>query len=155
MFKRYALITAAMAGFAALFMPLSADAAPVTAPTAATIAPVSDCYRVAPADRNLCRTVRAQHPYGWTDSKGNPQTWVPSGKVVVREITHQGLTKAEMRDYLKAADSNFRGHVTQIKINSDAVLKRCGSDGTAAVSFVDEDGKPGGRKYIWTRIICA
>lgn len=143
MFKRYAAITAVLAGFAALFMP-SADAAPA-----------GDCHRVAAADRTLCRSVQAQHSYGWTDSKGNPQTWVPSGKVVVREITHQGLTKAEMRDYLKAADSNFRGHVTQIKINSDAVLKRCGSDGTGAVTFVDEDGKPGGRKYTWARIVCA
>lgn len=154
MFKRYALITAAMAGFAALFMPLSADAAPVTAPTAATIR-TGDCYWVAPADRNLCRTVRAQHPYGWTDSKGNPQTWVPSGKALVREITHQGLTKGEMRDYLQAEARNYRDHVTQIKINSDAVLKRCGSDGVGMVSFVDEDGKPGGRKYTWARIACA
>ena len=148
MFKRYVAITTVLAGFAALFMPLSADAAP-------TAAPAADCDRVAVADRNLCRTVRAQHAYGWTDSEGNPQTWVPSGKVVVREITHQGLTKAEMRDYLKAADSNFRDHVTHIKINSDAVLKRCGSDGMAATTFVDEDGRPGGKKYIWTRIVCA
>lgn len=143
MIKRFAAITAAFGVLAAIFMP-----------TAEAI-PKGDCGRVAAADRALCRNVRAQHAYGWTDERGNPMSWTPNGRVVVREITHQGYTKAEMRDALKGAARDYRDHVTQIKIDSDMIMEQCGSDGAGLVTFVDEDGKPGGRKYTWTHISCA
>lgn len=115
-----------------------------------------DCDRVASADRSVCRSVLGQHAYGWTDRNGNPMNWVVSGKVLVREITHQGLSKPEMGDALRAEARSYRDHVTAVKFNTDWMRKVCGNtDGMGAVTFVDEDGKPGGRKYTWARIICA
>lgn len=143
MYKRYVAITSALVGFAALFMP-SAEASPK-----------GDCARVAAVDRAVCRGVQGQHAFGWTDERGNPENWTPSGRVVVREITHQGYSKAEMRDALRAAARDYRDYVTQIKIDADMIMELCGSDGLGAVTFVDEDGKPGGRKYMWKHIVCA
>lgn len=146
MYKR---ITAAFAGTAAglflLFLP-QASAAPK---------PAGDCGRVAPADRAVCRSVQAQHAYGWTDRKGNPLNWVVRGSVLVREITHQGYSKGEMGDALRAEARSYRDHVTSVKFDTDWMREACGNtDGAGVVSFVDEDGKPGGRKYVWARIIC-
>jgi hypothetical protein len=143
MYKRYLAVTVALAGLWAVLAP-SAEATPK-----------GGCALVAAADRDMCQRVRAQHAYGWTDERGNPENWTPNGKAVVWEITHQGYTKSEMRDALKGAARNYRDYVTQIKIDADMIMELCGSDGLGAVSFVDEDGKPGGRKYVWKHIICA
>lgn len=144
MFKRFTAITVAIAGAFAL---LGSPAQGATTP--------DDCNRVASADRAVCRTVKAQHAYGWTDSKGNPKNWVAKGSALVKEITHQGLTKREMGDYLRGEASNYRTWVTHVTVNMDDVMRKCGSDGMGAVQFVDEDGKPGGAKYTWKRIVCA
>jgi hypothetical protein len=123
----------------------------------ATAAPriTGDCTRVATADRALCTTVRAQHAYGWTDNAGNPQNWMGNGRTLVHEITHQGYSKGEMHDALTGAHRDYRTYVTHVTFNMDTIRARCGTDGMGAVQFVDEDGKPGGPKYTWKRIVCA
>lgn len=143
MIKRWLAITLAAVGVFAL------HAQPAGA------VPPPGCGRVAAADRALCKTVQAQHAYGWTDPAGNPQTWVPKGRTLVREITDQGLTQVEMRDYLRAEARNYRHYVTDVSFNVDKIVKQCGhTDGYGAVQLIDEDGKPGGRKYTWRYIMC-
>ena len=126
-----------------------------TATADAQTSTTGDCARVAPADRTLCTTVRAQHAYGWTDNQGHPQNWIANGRALVHEITHQGYTRGEMSDALRGAARDYRQYVTHVTFNMDEIRRRCGSDGMGAVQFVDEDGKPGGAKYTWRRIICA
>jgi hypothetical protein len=122
----------------------------------ATAAPrtPNDCTRTAPADHTLCHTVQAQHAYGWTDRHGHPQNWNANGRALVHEITHQGYTKAEMHDALTGAHRDYRTYVTHVTFNMDEIRKRCGSDGMGAVQFIDGDGRPGGDKYTWKRVIC-
>jgi hypothetical protein len=139
MYKRYAAITTIMGGLIALFTP-TADAAPS-----------GDCARVAAADRSLCRSVQAQHAYGWTDSQGNPLNWVVNGRLLVREITHQGLTQEEMGDYLRAEARNYRNYVTHVSFNMDAITRACGHrGGSGSVAYVTERGK----SYTFRIVVC-
>ena len=146
MFKR---ITALTATLVATFALTSAAGSGMT-PTAATVA--DDCHRVAKADRKLCATVKAQHAYGWTTAAGDPQTWVPNGRALVREITHQGLTKGEMHAYLTGEASSYREHVTAITFNLDKIVKQCGHHrGYGAVQTVTGND---GHEYTWKIIMC-
>lgn len=126
-----------------------------TTPGAQAATPNGDCTRVAHTDQHLCTTVRTQHAYGWTDNHGNPKNWNANGRTLVHDITHQGYTTHEMRDALQSAHRYYRAYVTHVTFNTDVIRKRCGTDGMGAVQFIDEDGKPGGAKYTWKRIICA
>lgn len=83
-----------------------------------------DC-RLVPADvRTLCGKVRAQREYGWINPSGSMGA-TPNGRVVVREIVHQGLSKAEVRDYLRGAARDYRLHVTHVPVNVDRLGKGC------------------------------
>lgn len=146
--QRPGIILTTLAGLLAFLTAASpgADAAPH---------PTGDCTRVTQSSRALCALVSAQHAYGWTDNAGHPQNWMVNGRALVHEITHGGLTQGEMRDALTAAHRDYRTYVTHVTFSMDAIRARCGTDGMGAVQFVDEDGKPGGRKYTWRRIICA
>lgn len=131
------------AGLIALFTPTAQATSPQ---------PADHCKRVARADRALCHQVQRQHPYGHV---GATSSWsVPSGRAIVRDITHSGLTKTDMHYALKAEAASYRANVTHVRVNMDAVLKRCGSDGQMIVRLVDEDGKPDGRKLTEKVIDC-
>ena len=129
-----------LAGFVALFAP------------AASATPSGDCARVARADYSLCEAVKAQHAYGWTNNIGDPLNWVPKGKTVVREITHQGLTKTEMHSYLTGARADYRAYVTNVSFNVDKIADKCGHHNfSATVRMVrDRDG----RLYTWKHVSC-
>lgn len=135
-----------LAGFAFLF-----------APTADAAAKPDDCLRVAKADRTLCRRVQLQHPYGRTFDGSRYGAWSdPSGKALVKEITHSGYTKREMHDELVGEASDYRFNVTAVPVDVDVIKSECGNtDGMWAVSFVDADGKPGGTKLTYVRVVCA
>lgn len=140
-FKAYSGITAVLFGLIAL----------LTAPTAQGAAKPDDCNRVAKADRSLCQKVKAQHAYGWTDSVGNPQNWLVNGRLLVREITHQGYTKAEMRDALQGAQRDYRAYVTDVSFNMDTITRECGhTHGAGGVQYVSEHG----RLYTWKIVVC-
>lgn len=112
-----------------------------------------DCKRVAAADRPVCRKVQGQHPYG---ASVLGKDWsAPNGRVLVHEITHQGYTKGEMGDALRAEARNYRMWVTHVPIDMDYLRRTCGSDGRVIVQFKDEDGKPGGVKLTQRFIECA
>jgi hypothetical protein len=100
MFKRITAITLAFVGAFALLAP-SAQSAPSKA---------DDCLRVAKVDRPLCRMVQGQFPYAYATEGG--LNYVVSGRKLVREITHQGLTKVEMRSYLRGEAAAYRQHAT-------------------------------------------
>jgi hypothetical protein len=145
MFKKItAAFAGTVAGLALLFVPS------VSATTQAT----DDCLRVAEADRPLCARVKAQHAYGASFGSGG---WTePNGRVLVHDITHQGYTKAEMRDALKAEALSYRTWVTAVQVNMDAIVDFCGNtDGQWVISFRDADGKPGGVKMTKKRLVCA
>lgn len=152
MIKRYVAITTVLAGFAALFMP-SAGAAPTTHHKYA-----ADC-RVFPAGswQRLCRQVQLQHPYGATFDGQSAGAWSePNGYAIVHEITHQGWTMPEMKGNLKGEADSYKTWVTGVTVNMNHIVEVCGNtDGQWAVQFIDEDGKPGGRKLTWKHIVCA
>ncbi len=126
------------------------------APTAHSAAEPDDCQLVARTDVKLCRTVQAQHAYGAINDNGHGAWSAPNGRALVREITHQGLSKAEMRNYLQGEARNYRRHVTAVPVNMDTIVKRCGNtDGYWKVQLIDEDNKPGGRKLTIRTIVCA
>jgi hypothetical protein len=143
-----AAITAALLGAFAVV------ATPTTAPVAAvTAAPLpTDCKRVAVADRALCTAVYRQRAYGWTTPAGDPQNWVPNGKALVKEITHQGLTKAEMHSYLTGAQFDYRFYVTDVSFNVDGITKHCGHH-RGAGSVQEIKGRDG-HLYTWKVIVC-
>lgn len=155
MHKRIAaVITAALIGtyaFVADAVTPAIPAAPVAASKALPPLP-SDCRRVAVADRTLCRAVYRQHAYGWTTPTGDPQTWVPKGPALVKEITHQGLTKREMHDYLAGEQLNYRDMVVDISFSMDAIVKHCGhTRGYGAVQYIR--GRDG-HLYTWKMVGC-
>lgn len=127
-----------------------------TATTSASGAPThrNDCDIVRKADRLLCERVKLQHPYGAAYGDGG---WsAPGGKVIVHEITHQGLTAREMHDYLVMEADDYRLWVTGVPVNMDDIVRKCGNtDGQWVVGFRDEDGKPGGVKLTVKKIRCA
>ena len=116
----------------------------------------ADCDRVAPADKRLCLSVSKYHPYGaWY---GTPEAYwsVDSGKVNVHELTHSGMTKAEMHAALVGYAREYREWVTAVPVDMDAMVRKCGNtDGRWIVSYHDEDGRPGGLKLTYKRIVCA
>lgn len=117
--------------------------------TAAAASKPDDCRLVAKADRTLCAAVKAQKPYAYATRGGN-FVEVPSGRVLVHdEVTHAGLTKAEMRSALRGYAADYAGHVTNARavvIDLGSVLKYHGSDAQVVAGFRDRDGKPGGAK---------
>lgn len=120
-------------------------------PTAEGATSHSDCDRVAGKDRAVCRQVLAQHAYGWTNAVGDPQNWMVKGRLLVRDITHQGYSKAEMGDALRAEHKNYRRYVTNVSFNLDALVKKCGHTyGAYGVQYIEQDG----RLYTWKQIIC-
>lgn len=123
----------------------------------ATAVPANDCDRVTVADRKLCKSVQGQHSYGAYYFNDFDATWsTPNGRVLVREITHDGLTKAEMHAALVAYAAEYREYVTHVTVNMDAMVKKCGNtDGQWVTSYVDEDGRDGGTKLTYRRIVCA
>lgn len=149
------------AGFVALFgfsaeAASPQDAAPVVTVKRAPHNHASDCRLVAKADRKLCAQVQAQHSYGAYYGDPNAYWSVPAGPVIVHELTHQGYTHAEMRAALRGYAREYREWVTAVPVSMDAMVKKCGNtDGQWVVSYHDEDGKPGGTKLTYKRIVCA
>lgn len=136
---------------AAAFAGITLAAAALWAPTAeATDTASADCRRVATADRTLCHRVELQHPYG--ASYGDGGWTAPNGKAIVHEITHQGLTKTEMHDYLIAEAGNYRQWVTAVPVNMDEITRKCGKPadhaGAWVVSFVKLSGVWATRKHV-------
>lgn len=149
---RTSRLTLAFAGITAGFVALFGFSAEAASPHSHA----SDCKRVAEADRALCRQVQAQHSYGAYYGDPNAYWSVPAGPVIVHELTHQGYTHAEMRAALHGYAAEYRKWVTAVPVNMDVMVKRCGNtDGQWVVSYRDEDGKPGGLKLTYARIVCA
>lgn len=140
---------------AALTAAVSLSALTVT--VAAGASTPDDCTRVATVDRTLCQKVKLQHPYGRTYDGKRQGAWTdPSGKTLVHTITHSGYTKTQMHEQLTAEASDYHLNVTAVPADMDAIVRQCGnSDGMWALSFVDADGKPGGTKLTYKRIVCA
>lgn len=110
----YAVITALLL---AVGLPLTAAAAPKP----------DDCRRVAKADWSLCQRVKGQFPYTYATDGGLNQ--IVEGRVLVREITHQGLTKREMHSYLTGEAAAYRRYATgsrSIVVNLDSLRKHYG-----------------------------
>lgn len=143
--------------FAVAFAGILAGVGILFAPTADAAAKPDDCHRVATADRTLCRLVQLQHPYGRSFDGTRYGAWSnPSGKALVKEITHSGYTKREMHDELAGEASQYRLTVTAVPVDMDAIKRTCGNtDGYWAVQFVDADGKPGGTKLTYKHVVCA
>jgi hypothetical protein len=98
-------------------------------------------------DLTLCLAVHGQHAYGVVLPKGG--SWsAPAGPAIVKDIVSQGLTKGEMRSYLKGEALNYRQNVTGVTVNMDKLKS---SDCQWIIEFNDEDRKPGGRKLtrVW------
>lgn len=145
-------IALAFAGITAGFITLFG----FTAQAASPHHHASDCERVAKADRKLCTQVQAQHSYGSYSGDQHAYWTVPSGRVIVHELTHDGRSKAEMRVTLVGYAQEYREYVTAVQVNMDAMVRKCGNtDGRWIVSYRDEDGKPGGTKLTYKRIVCA
>lgn len=100
--------------------------------------------------RPMCAKVYAQHPFGSADADGGMWS-APAGPVIIAEITGQGLAMGEMIDYLKGARRDYLDNVVRVPLNMDRLKAKCGYDGQYVVKFLDEDGRPGGRKL--TQII--
>lgn len=114
--------------------------------------PHGDCTLVAKADRALCTTVRAQKAFGWTDEVGLPQNWNAAGPSLVHDITHQGYSKREMHDALKAAHRDYRDYVTDVSFSMPNLIKRCGhTHGAYGLQYIQGDD---GNLYTWKQIIC-
>lgn len=111
----------------------------VYAPADAATQP-DDCRRVAKADRTLCAKVKAQKPYAYAVSGGLNQ--VVGGKALVREITHQGLTKPEMHSYLKGEAAAYKRHVTDARtltVDLGSLRKHYGPDAVYEVTTQGKD----------------
>lgn len=135
-------IIAAFAGVVAgvgLLLAPSAEAAPRP----------DDCRLVGKADRSLCQTVKRQVAYAYVTKGGNLVS-VPNGRALVKyEVTHAGLSKREMHEYLKGYAFDYAKHVTRarsVAVDLGSLRKAYGSDAEFAVGFEDADGKPGGAK---------
>lgn len=143
MFKKIAMaFTGIIAGFGLLLGLTSTGAGAAPQP--------DDCNRVAKSDRALCQQVKGQFPYAYVTRGGNVAQ-VVSGKVLVREITHQGLTKGEMHSYLTGEATQYRRYATgsqSVVINLASLRNAYGTDAQYDVGFHDVDGKPGGKKDI-------
>lgn len=114
----------------------------------ATAAPKpDDCNRTAKADRALCQRVKAQHPYAYATP--SLMVYTPSGRALVHEITHQGLTHREIHSALTGEASNYRAHTKgrTVLLDMASVLRHHGSDAQVTVGFTDADGRPGGTKH--------
>jgi ribosomal protein L35AE/L33A len=97
---------------------------------AGAISKPDDCNRVAKADRPLCRQVGYQMPYAYA-TKGGNLNQVVGGKAVVYDITHQGLTKGEMRSYLRGEALNYARYAVapgSIIVNTATMRKYIGTD---------------------------
>jgi hypothetical protein len=107
----------------------------------ATVRPVGDCKRVAPADYRLCNSVRHQHAYGHL---GTDATWSnPNGVALIKELTHDGLTDSEMHYGLVGTARDYAANVTAVRVSVDSLRN---ADCRWVVSLVDQDHKPGGTK---------
>lgn len=98
------------------------------APSAQGASKPDDCNRVAASDRALCRVVKAQAAYAYATPSG--LAFVVNGRLLVKEITHQGLTKAEMRSYLRGEALSYAQHVTgarSVAVDMGSVRKYYGS----------------------------
>lgn len=132
------------------------DPAPVAVVKRAPHNHASDCKIVAAADRALCKRVQTFHSYGSYDGDPHAYWTVPSGIVNVHELTHDGLTQAEMRAVLRGYATEYREYVTAVPVNMDAMVKKCGNtDGRWVVEYHDEDGHHGGLKLTYPHIVCA
>lgn len=132
---------------AAAFAGITLGMIALWAPSAEATGKPDDCRIVAAADRTLCARVKLQHPYGAAYGDGG---WgSPSGKVIVHEITHQGLTKGEMHDYLMAEADDYRLWVTGVPVNMDEITRKCGDhNGRWVVDFVKRSGTYMTRKLV-------
>lgn len=82
-----------------------------------------DCRLVAKNDRTLCARVQGQRAYGWTLGSGAVSS-SPNGRTIVHDITHQGLTRGEMRTYLQGEAAQYREHITHVSVNVDRLPSR-------------------------------
>ena len=128
----------------------------------ATATPANDCDRVAAADRKLCKQVQRQHSYGSYYGDQHAYWSNPNGRVLVHELTHDGMSKAAMHTALVGYAAEYRDYVTAVPANMDAMVRKCGNtDGQWVVSYKDEDGKPQqgpkdpNTKLTYSRIVCA
>lgn len=114
----FSVITAALVGIGLT----------ITAPAGAAAKP-GDCARVAKADRPLCQQVGYQLPYVYATEGGLNQ--IAGGRELVHDITHQGLTKGEMRSYLRGESLNYARYGvtgTSIIVNYGTMRKHYGAD---------------------------
>lgn len=150
--KLAAALTSLFVGVAVLLGAPTANSLP-THPLASPRHHKTDCDHIKTGPyRALCRAVSKQHAYGYTDNEGNPQNWVPSGRTLVHEITHQGYTQAEMTDALIGADETYRGYVTEVTFNVDAIARECGHH-RGAGEVLEVKGTDGHR-YTWKHTVC-
>lgn len=122
-----------------------------TTQASATQAHRTDCDRVARADQALCRSVLGQHAYGWITDSGAVIT-VPSGRALVREATHDNLSRSEVRAQLRGDAADYRAHVTHVVVNLDKLPHRKGC--WYEVGTIDADGKPGGVQVTNIEPLC-
>ena len=112
----------------------------VATPADAVVKP-DDCRRVATADRALCQQVKRQLPYAYA-TKGGNLSQVVGGKALVHEITHQGLTKGEMRSYLRGESLAYTRHVTNARVMAvdlGSLRKHFGPDARYEVTTQGKD----------------
>lgn len=124
-----------------------------TAPSSQAAPDLGDCKRVAVTDRALCKQVKAQTAYVYFTEGG--KSYVVNGKTLVHEITHQGLTKTEMRSYLTGEALHYAKHVTNanaVAVDLTSLRKYHGTDAQVIVGFRDVDGKPRGAKRNRTEL---
>lgn len=107
----------------------------------------ADCNIVAKTDRPLCLKVQRQRAYGWTyGPNGEGLATNPSGVIDVHDATHQGLTRAEMHNYLLGYRDQYREHVTRVSVDVDTLEPGC----VFTVGTVRRDGV----KVTQTRVFC-
>lgn len=126
----------------------------VTVPALGATTP-DDCALTASTDRTLCHRVQLQHPYGAylsvANNDPNPGWTSPNGKTLVHEITHSGLTRAQMHDSLTSEATSYRLWVTAVPADMDAIVSKCGDhNGQWVTSFV----KSGGVYMTRKRVVC-
>lgn len=128
--------------------------APVSAPatrtaTISAVRPLGDCHRVAQADYRLCNAVRSQHSYG---HMGTDATWTsPNGITLVRDLTHDGLTKAEIHSGLMGEHADYAANVTNVSVDMDSLHS---PDCQWIIEYQDADHKPGGTKITHVIQVC-
>jgi hypothetical protein len=143
----------AFAGITAGLLALFGVSAQASTPRAHNHA--TDCKIVAAADRALCKRVQTFHSYGSYNGNEHAYWSVDSGIVNVHELTHDGLSKAEMHAALVGYDKEYAAYVTHVSVNMDSMVAKCGNtDGRWVISYRDEDGRPGGTKLTYKRIVC-